>query len=144
MNFREFKPCDMLAITDVDAHVRAEGEEDVLNWGELHAQHGPCLTLTSKQNTIACGGIFISWPGTAWIWLRLSQSRCGPEAARMLKQQMYQWIAEHHLNRLQATAQAGWAKDQRFLEWLGMKREVLMRKYGPNDLDAFLYAWVRE
>ena len=98
----------------------------------------------NDREAIACGGLVFLFPETAEIWLRLSMQGRGPHAVRELKAQMFRWIEEYHLDRVQATAQLGWQEDQGFLEWLGMNREGVMRKYGPGGLDQVRYAWVRE
>jgi hypothetical protein len=104
---------------------------------------GPCLTLLDGGEAIACGGVVTMFSTSGEIWLRLSK-KAGPHAVRELKTQMYRWISELKLNRLQATGPAAWKELPRFLEWLGMQREGILRRFGPNGDDYFIYSWVRQ
>jgi hypothetical protein len=144
MRFIDFLPVHMLWISDVHQNVLNEQQGmELVKIGEKSKSRGPCLTLMNDKEAIACGGLMLMWPGTAEIWVRLSLGKCGPAAARELKKQTYRWIEEHHLNRLQATAPAEWVQDCKFIEWLGMKAESTMKKYGPNGVDQIRFAWVR-
>ena len=144
MRFIPFEPEHLFWVSDIHGNVSDEQRGvDLLKLGSVCKAKGPCLTLMDEQQAIACGGIAFLFPQTAEIWVRLSLKGRGPHAVMELKKQMYRWIEEHHLDRLQATAQARWKQDCDFLEWLGMEREGVMRKFGPNGLDQVMYAWVR-
>ena len=138
-----FEPEHLLFIQDVSAFVTEEQKGlDLLELGKESKRNGPCLTLVDKE-VIACGGIWTVWPETAEIWLRLSESHVGHEAAAELREQMFRWIEEGHFNRMQAHSQTRWEKNCKFLSWLGMQREGTLRKFGPHGLDQEIYAWVR-
>ena len=145
MKFIEFLPEHMLWVKDVHENVSDEQRGmDLAKLGERCKAKGPCLTLLNdKGEAIACGGFSFIFKETAEIWLRLSLSGWEPDAIVGIRDQMYRWLEEYHLDRLQATAQARWKQDCDFLEWLGMQPEGLMRKFGPHGLDQIRYAWVR-
>lgn len=46
--------------------------------------------------------------------------------------------------RIQAAVHAGYAQAIRFIEHFNFQREGLMRQYGPDGADYWLYAWVRD
>ena len=143
MHFVPFEPEHMLFVMDVNEHVMSEQEGlDLLELGKKSKEAGPCLTLIDGE-AIACGGIRIICEGSGSIWLRVSK-RAGPHVHKELKAQMHRWIEQHHLDRLQALAPGQWGQDHKYLEWMGMKREGVMRKYGPHGQDQVLYAWARE
>jgi hypothetical protein len=143
MKLIPFEPVHMLWVKDIHENVIDEQRGmDLVKLGERCKAKGPCATLIDAE-AIACGGIAFIFKETGEIWLRLSLKGRGPNAVREIKVQMFRWIEEYHLDRLQATAQARWQEDCDFLEWLGMKPEGLMRKFGPHGLDQYRYAWVR-
>lgn len=144
MRFIPFEPEHLLSIVDVSENVRREQDGiDLLELGRKHKEDGPCLTLLEGDEAMACGGITFIFERSASIWVRVSK-RAGPHVHKELKDQFYRWVETHKLDRMQAVARGDWEADQKYFEWMGMTREGVMRKYGPNGADQVLYAWVRE
>jgi hypothetical protein len=144
LHFIEFLPEHLLFIMDVNENVMKEQQGlDLLEIGRKSKEGGPCLTLMEGDVAMACGGIQFIFEKSASVWIRLS-SKAGPNVHKELRAQMHRWIEQHQLDRMQAVARADWESDQKYFEWMGMKREGVMRKYGPHGADQVLYAWVRK
>ena len=144
MRFIEYEAEHLLWVMDVAGSVLNEQAGiDLMELARKSKTKGPCLTLVNEKNeTIACGGLAMMFKGSAEIWVRLSK-KAGPHAVKALREQMYRWIEGHRLVRLQATGPVAWEKLPPFLEWLGMQREGVLRKYGPHGEDYLMYSWVR-
>lgn len=140
-HFIPFSPEHLLFIMDVNENVKDEQTGmDLLTIGKASKEQGPCLTLMNGC-AVACGGLHFIFKETASIWVRVSR-RAGPHAHYELRGQLYRWIDEYHLDRLQAVAQERWGLDKYFT-WLGMEKEGVLRKYGPHGIDQTMYAWIR-
>ena len=137
MTFVPFDPHDLLAV--VDPKEGAEKTCDLIGLGEECKRLGPCLTLMDGEKMIACGGIVLRNEISGELWLRLS-SQAGPHAVKAIKAQVDRWIAEFHLQRVQATGPVSWEILPRWWEFMGMHREGLMEKYGPHGEDCYMYA----
>ena len=120
-------------------------------WKVLH-KGGPAWTGTVATGTGApvqdrilfSAGLLLLWEGVAEVW-----SFCDEEASKYPREVIkYQgeylelMIKEHKLHRVQAHVLASWRSAYRYMERLGFKRECLMRKYGPNGEDFYLYGRV--
>jgi len=101
----------------------------------------PNATFLRCGKVVACGGFVIKYPGFAEAWLFLS--RCAGSTVVEVRRQMDQWFEEYRLVRLQAVTLASWAKGERFLEWLGMDFEGVLRKSSVDGKDQCMYARVR-
>ena len=62
--------------------------------------------------------------------------------ARILYDTFYEWVEHKELWRVQANVRADWPLAIRFARFIGMEREGLMKKFGPEQADYFRYAWV--
>ena len=95
-----------------------------------------------KHNEIVCsGGIIPMWDGVFEGWVMASdlvwQNRIG--SAKAIKKGMEQLIQDNKVVRLQTAIKKDFILGQRFGEWLGMKREGLMKKFQNNE-DYYRYA----
>ena len=102
------------------------------------------MTFMVGDKVACCGGYTVAWPGVAEMWLNLSQDFAAyPGVVVEIKNQVKEWIEEEGLVRVQMTVKSGWKEGERFLSWLGLEREGVMRKFLPDGSDAVLYARVR-
>ena len=103
---------------------------------------GQAFSLLTNGHLIASGGVYPIWSGFGEAWFL--SSGMGAKHKRpvivQLKKHIDALSKEHEYHRLQATARKDWKVAQRFLEFLGFEREGLMRNYGPDNSDHFLYA----
>jgi hypothetical protein len=113
-------------------------------WAEMHRRAGPCVSIVADGEVMACGGIGLAWPGVAEAWMTLSpEGAQKPHVLLEIRKQVREWIETYHLWRLQASAMCAWPKAARFLEWLGMQKEGVLRRMAPDGADMVLYAWVK-
>ena len=143
MRIINFEPEHFLWVMDVDRNV-PEKTADLKALGQKALTQGPCLTLLGcNDEAIACAGMRMLFDHSAEVWLRLSK-KAGPHSVRIIKVQMYRWIEQYNLVRLQASGPTTWTDLPRWWEWLGMQKEGILRKYGPHGEDYFIYSWVRD
>ena len=102
-----------------------------LAWSGIHNGH-----------LVGCGGIIPIWDGVAECWLvggwRLGTHRLS--AVRALTATLARQVKEQQLRRLQAVVRADWDEAVRFVEFLRFQREGLLRGYGPDGSDHYVYA----
>ena len=102
-----------------------------LSWSGIHNGH-----------LVGCGGIIPLWDGVAECWLvggwRLGSHKIS--AVRALTATLAHQVKKQQLRRLQAVVQADWDEAVRFVEFLRFKREGLLRGYGPDGSDHYVYA----
>ena len=102
-----------------------------LSWSGIHNGH-----------LVGWGGIIPIWDGVAECWLvggwRLGTHRLS--AVRALTATLARQVKEQQLRRLQAVVRADWDEAVRFVEFLRFQREGLLRGYGPDGSDHYVYA----
>jgi len=102
-----------------------------LSWSGVHNGH-----------LVGAGGIIPIWDGVAECWLvggwRLGSHKVS--AVRALTVTLARLVKEQQLRRLQAIVRADWDQAVRFVEFLRFEREGLLRGYGPDGSDHYVYA----
>ena len=102
-----------------------------LSWSGIHNGH-----------LVGSGGIIPLWDGVAECWLiggwRLGSHKVS--AVRALTATLARQVKEQQLRRLQAVVRADWDEAVRFVEFLRFEREGLLRGYGPDGSDHYIYA----
>jgi len=103
---------------------------------------GQAFSLLTNGHLIASGGIYPIWSGFGEAWFLSSGMVANHKRPVIvqLKNHMVELSKEHGYHRIQATARKDWKIAQRFLEFLGFEREGLMRNYGPDKSDHYMYA----
>ncbi len=101
----------------------------------------PSVTIMVDGEPVASGGLLVSWGTMAEVWLYLS-SRAGRIAIIETRLQLYRWIEQYKLKRVQACVREDWTKACRFAEWMGFMFEGRMRNFGPDCKTYNLYAVV--
>ena len=114
---------------------------------DAYSKSGPSCTLWADETTvIACGGVACAaWKGFGEFWLIPSiyvpqYPKTVFKAARTF---IIDAIEKMDLHRVQATIRATDLTAIGWIEHLGFEREGLMRKFGPNQEDQYLYARVK-
>jgi hypothetical protein len=144
MKRREMMPSDFVSITHVDGHIVEEMQrQNLILLARAHIAKGPCATIEEGGRILVCGGVWVRWPGCAEAWVRFSLPT-GPRVAWEVRDILQGWIKSEKLDRVDATTQVDWQEGRKFLEWMGMRFECIMRKYGPDGMDKALYSWVSE
>jgi hypothetical protein len=141
---REMMPSDFVKINAVDSKINDELRgQNLMVVARAHIARGPCATIECDGKILACGGIHIRWPGCAEAWVRFSLPT-GPLVAMGVRDILRGWMESENLNRVDAHTLVDWKEGRKFLEWMGMSFECIMKRFGPQGEDRALYAWVRK
>jgi len=102
-------------------------------------------TLLFDGEPAISGGVIELWPGVGEAWMLSSKIlQTHPLAmSRSVKRSLFWYIKKNGFWRVQANVQVNWQQAERFAEFVGMKKEGLMPKFGPEKEDHYRYAWVK-
>lgn len=109
-------------------------EWDSMIRGSAHAEiaiRGGC--------PVAIAGWSEPWNGLALVWASLG-SECGRSLIPITRRIVRMFSEATHVRRFQTTVRDGFADAHRWATLLGMRRECVMRGYGPDGSDHALYA----
>ena len=101
------------------------------------ADKGNAYTLFVNNKPIVAGGIFILWQGVAEGWVLANQNIYDVKflSAKEIKIRTDLLCKKNKIKRLQTSVKAEFTTGVRFANWLGLKTEGLMKKYGPDGSD---------
>ena len=106
------------------------------------AMAGLAFTLLDDNVPICSGGIIPTWMGNAQgcaiASKRIFKNKI--KAARLIKKRTDLLCNNNKIWRLQTAVKANFTIGVRFAEFLGLKKEGLMEKYGPDKTDYFRMA----
>lgn len=123
------------------------------NWAELLGSSLIAKTAVFDGRIIACGGLFLLWPGVAEAWVTyvfdVEKLRIYP---RIVKDLIHEWMEKFDLVRVHAPLRADWEAGIKYAKWLGFRPDgwpevpdgVKMRKYHYDGADAIMYSIIRE
>lgn len=112
------------------------------HWIENMKRAGRSFTLIDNGHLIVSGGIFEIWPGHGEAWL-IPSDKIEDYKLKMIKtlrSYIDKITEEDQLVRLQASVREDFPVAHRFIEFMGFKREGLMKNYGPDGANHYLYA----
>lgn len=146
LTLAEFKPDHLLKM-------RFQGQDQPLvdridQFLEMVAQGasmGPSFACFHGEDLLGVGGLRVFWEGVAEAWLLLCPSANGSAVGllRAIHSKFGELIDSFGLWRVQASVKTDNLRGVRIMRWLGFASEGIMRGYGPDGSDYFLYAWVR-
>ena len=107
---------------------------------------GLSYTLLVDNNIILAGGIIPIWNGVAEGWVMASQGvhNYKIKAASSVKKRLDLLCNNNKVWRLQTAVKEEFITGVRFAEWLGLKNEGLMTKYGPDKTNYYRMAKIYE
>tara|TARA_B100001013_G_C24517918_1_gene405740 strand:- start:311 stop:742 length:432 start_codon:yes stop_codon:yes gene_type:complete len=125
-----------------------EGSAASQLWSEqakIIEKHAGGVTLLIDDRPVVCTGLIELWENCAEAWVIASSniSRTPVSISRAMKRGLNKRILEDGYDRVQANVRADWPTAIRFAEFVGMKREGMMRRFGPEGADYVRFAWVR-
>jgi RimJ/RimL family protein N-acetyltransferase len=111
---------------------------------EQHAKKGIGYTIWFDEVPVLCGGIDFYWPrvGEAWMLLTEWVVEHPMMLVRITKECMNELIRIHNVKRCQATINTSDSVSIRFCELYGFKREGMLKSYGPDGSDYYMYGRV--
>lgn len=122
----------------------ADSKFALRNWLDRLERKDRAFTLMDNGHLVVSGGIYPIWDGMAEAWLIPSDEmpRYKLKMIKILREHIDLITAEDGLRRLQATVRADYPVALRFIEFMGFKKEGLMKNFGPDGTDHFMYARV--
>ena len=145
----EFRPEHLLAIKVDPIVLKLREGIDLIEWAKIRKRMGTTVSMVAinvdkSTRVVASGGAVVLWPGTGELWMALDiDGGKMPALPIAIRSQVDEWIETLNLDRIHSTVPATWPPGIRFLEWIGMEKESLMRKFGPGRIDQFMYARVK-
>jgi len=129
-----------LGMNDVALELKPEHRKYVVDVEDV----GMSFTGLLNNKPIAAGGICYLWDGVAEGWVLASRDifKYPIFCAKTIKRRTDLLAKNNKLKRIQTAVKADSDTAIRFAEWLGFKREGLMKNYGPDGADHYLYAKV--
>ena len=105
-------------------------------------EDGPADTIMFENNPVCSYGIILmSWDrGELWSLLSSLFYTHWRECFKIFKRRLSETIKDFKLVRVQTLVFPDYPDAARLVEHLGFKEEGLLRKYGPNHEDLFMYA----
>lgn len=103
---------------------------------------GMAFTLLLDDTPIVSGGVILLWNGVAEGWVMSSKRifKYKFTAASLIKRRLDLICENNKIWRLQTSVKAKFTTGIRFATWLGLTKEGLMRKYGPDGSDYYKMA----
>jgi RimJ/RimL family protein N-acetyltransferase len=101
----------------------------------------PSITGMVGDTYIACGGFVLLWPYTAELWAKVSPEAkpYSVEMNQIICNFITDTVQAFSLSRLQATVRKDFVTAKRWVEFLGFKKEGLLKKYFNNH-DYIMYS----
>jgi len=120
----------------------ADSKYTLRGWLKRMENKDRAFTLVDNGHLVAAGGIIPIWEGMGEAWLIPSDvmPRYRLRVIKTLRRRIDEIIDADNLRRLQATVRADYDVAVRFIEFLGFKREGLMKNYGPGGADHYMYS----
>lgn len=122
----------------------ADAKYTLRHWLDRMEKKDRAFTLMDNGHLVVSGGIFPVWDGMGEAWLIPSDEipKYKIRMIRILRDHISSITEEDGLRRLQATVRDDFEVAKRFIEFMGFKREGLMKNYGPDGTDHIMYARV--
>lgn len=100
------------------------------------------FTLLANNSVVCSGGVMPLWRGVGEGWLLSSRKifNFSLSAAKAIKQRTDLICTNNNIWRLQTAVRADYETGIRFAKWLGLEKEGLMRKYGPDGSNYYKMA----
>ena len=102
------------------------------------------LSFTGIVNNkpIFSAGYKIFWGSVAECWLIGTKeiSNHSLSVAKAIKKDFARVAKENNITRVQSAIRKDFKEGLRFAEWLGLEKEGLMRKWGFDGSDQYMYA----
>ena len=107
---------------------------------------GLSYTLLCDHQPILAGGIYPLWDGVAEGWVMSSKRVFDHKikSAASVKRRLDLLCTNNKIWRLQTSVKEDFKTGVRFAEWLGLKKEGLMEKYGPDKTNYYRLAKIYE
>jgi len=105
-------------------------------------QNNLAFTGVVNNNPIFAAGMKMVWGQVAegWVIATSDMWKYPLGVAKAIKKDFAKVAKENNITRVQSAIRKDFTEGQRFAEWLGLEREGLMRKWGFDGSDQYMYA----
>ena len=105
-------------------------------------QNNLAFTGVVNNNPIFAAGMKMIWGQVAegWVIATSDMWKYPLGVAKAIKKDFAKVAKENNITRVQSGIRKVFTEGQRFAEWLGLEREGLMRKWGFDGSDQYMYA----
>jgi len=95
-----------------------------------------------NDNPIFAAGMKMIWGQVAegWVIATSEMWKHPLSVAKAIKKDFARVAKENNITRVQSAIRKDFSEGQRFAEWLGLEKEGLMRKWGFDGSDQYMYA----
>ena len=95
-----------------------------------------------NDKPIFAAGMKMVWGQVAegWVIATNEMWKYPLSIAKAIKKDFARVAKEHNIERVQSAIRKDFKEGQRFAEWLGLEKEGLMRKWGFDGSDQYMYA----
>ena len=119
-------------------------DKDMEFEGNAHNLVQDKLAFTGMINgtPIFAAGMKVIWNGVAEGWVLATKEVLNHPllVAREIKKGFSKAAKENNINRVQTAIRANYTTGLKFAKWLGLQEEGLMRKFGFDGSDQYMYA----
>ena len=107
-----------------------------------YSTKGNAYTMFVNGIPVFAIGIVILWDGVAegWVIATNEMWKHPLGVAKAIKKDFARVAKENNITRVQSAIRKDFSEGQRFAEWLGLEKEGLMRKWGFDGSDQYMYA----
>ena len=105
-------------------------------------QNHLAFTGIVNDNPIFAAGMKMIWGQVAegWVIATSEMWKHPLGVAKAIKKDFARVAKENNITRVQSAIRKDFSEGQRFAEWLGLEKEGLMRKWGFDGSDQYMYA----
>jgi RimJ/RimL family protein N-acetyltransferase len=105
--------------------------------------HGVAFSYFDGSKIVGCTGVVRINDNTCEVWIILDH--CAKQYIREIYRHAFAFLdrTQQFFVRIQAIVRTDWPTAHRFIERLGFQKEGMMRKFGPDGSDYYLYARVK-
>ena len=124
-------------VLEADRHyINVDGDARNLEQDHL------AFTGIVNDKAIFAAGMKMIWKGVAEGWVLATKDALDhPIAvAKAIKKDFARIAKENNINRVQSAVRANYTTGLKFAKWLGLEEEGLMRKFGFDGSDQYMYA----
>ena len=124
-------------VLEADRHyINVEGDAKNLEQDHL------AFTGIVNHKPIFAAGMKIIWGQVAEGWVIASSEMWKHPigVAKAIKKDFARVAKQHNIKRVQSAIRKDFKQGLRFAQWLGLKEEGLMKKFGFDGTDQYMYA----
>ncbi len=123
-------------------HKVLEADKRYMDNAKSLEQDNLAFTGMVRSKPIFAAGMKIIWGQVAegWVIATSDMWNYPLSVAKAIKKDFARVAKEHDIERVQTAIRKDFKEGQRFAEWLGLEKEGLMKKFGFDGTDQYMYA----